>query len=292
MQKRERSCPVCFVPLSITLNLRGVDDDGGLSCPTARGQNSPPDTCIICMENPRNALILPCGHMFTCMECCGQLQKRNCPICRQQIQKVVKTDGNDGTNGKSAVVGRKSILQKLNMSEFASSTKVEAVVKAIGSSQKKESHAKAIVFSQYVTMIDLVEWRLKQQGIRAVKLVGSMPVTARRSTLTAFKTDPSVKVVLMSLKAGGEGLNLQEATHVYVLEPWWNPAVEMQAIQRAHRIGQQNKVTAVRFITKDTIEEKKNQLQEKKRLVFEGTVDCKAASLAQLTEDDLRFLFH
>ena len=73
--------------------------------------------------------------------------------------------------GKNAVVGRKSILQKLNMSEFASSTKIEAVVKAIKSCQKKDSFAKAIIFSQYTTMIDLVEWRLKQEGIRMCKLV-------------------------------------------------------------------------------------------------------------------------
>lgn len=74
-------------------------------------------------------------------------------------------------------------------------------------------------------MIDLVEWSLRSSGIKVVKLTGSMPMPERRSVLAAFKTDPSVSVIILSLKAGGEGLNLQEATHVFVLEPWWNPQV-------------------------------------------------------------------
>ena len=99
------------------------------------------------------------------------------------------------------------------------------------------------------------------------------------------------QVILMSLKAGGEGLNLQEANLVMVLEPWWNPQVEAQAIQRAHRIGQRKAVRAIRFITKNSIEDRMLELQQKKQLIFDGTVDSKAASLAQLTEDDLKFLF-
>ena len=118
-----------------------------------------------------------------------------------------------------------------------------------------------------------------------------MPMKERRAVLDAFKTDRDVKVIIMSLKAGGEGLNLQEASHVFVLEPWWNPAVEAQAVQRAHRIGQTREVVAVRYITDDTIEERMLELQDKKRLVFEGTVDGSSAALAQLNSEDMRFLF-
>merc|ERR1719267_536220 len=108
-------------------------------------------------------------------------------------------------------------------------------------------------------------------------------MSERRAVLRAFKSDDEVKVIIMSLKAGGEGLNLQEASHVFVLEPWWNPAVESQAVQRAHRIGQKREVVAVRYITEGTIEERMLELQEKKRLVFEGTVDGSSAALQQLT---------
>merc|ERR1712159_888017 len=121
-------------------------------------------------------------------------------------------------------------------------------------------------------MIHLCEWRLKTEGMKTVKLLGSMPMAEKRSVLRVFKTDPTVTVILMSLKAGGEGLNLQEASNVFILDPWWNPAVELQAIQRAHRIGQTRPVCGIRFITKNSIEERMDQLQEKKGLLFEGTV--------------------
>merc|ERR1712188_126335 len=113
----------------------------------------------------------------------------------------------------------------------------------------------------------------------------------RRTMLEAFKHDDNVRVLLLSLKAGGEGLNLQAASHVFVLEPWWNPAVEMQAIQRAHRIGQTKPVTAVRFNTMGTIEERMFELQEKKQLVFDGTVGKSAKAMESLSHEDIRFLF-
>jgi DNA repair protein RAD16 len=101
-----------------------------------------------------------------------------------------------------------------------------------------------------------------------------------------------MKALLISLKAGGEGLNLQAANHVFLLDPWWNPASEMQAVQRAHRIGQTKPVTAVRFVTSDTVEEKVLALQEMKQLVFEATVGQSRGAEKKLTESDLRFLFN
>merc|ERR1711879_370226 len=144
------------------------------------------------------------------------------------------------------------------------------------------------VFSQYTTFLEIVEWRLEKLGIRTVKLTGSLPVKSRQKLLQAFKNDPNIQVAMLSLRAGGEGLNLQCASHVFIMEPWWNPAVELQAIQRAHRIGQTRPVTAIRYITDNTIEERMHQLQEKKQLVFDGCVDGKIAALSKLTEEDLR----
>ena len=182
-------------------------------------------------------------------------------------------------------------MQKIDTSNFSSSTKVEAVLNYTKKMIRADKSSKAIVFSQYTRMLDIVEWRFVTSGIRVVKLMGYMPLKERQSVLHRFRTDPNVPVILMSLKAGGEGLNLQEASHVMCLDPWWNPAVESQAINRAHRIGQTRPVTAIRFITKDSIEERMLQLQEKKKLVFEGTIDSSAAALSQLTIDDLKFLF-
>merc|ERR1711937_1136357 len=131
---------------------------------------------------------------------------------------------------------------------------------------------------------------MKRAGVSCVVLHGGMPMEARGAALKAFRTDPHLKVILISLKAGGEGLNLQVANHVFLLDPWWNPACELQAIQRAHRIGQTKEVKAVRFISSDTIEEKMLQLQEKKQLVFDGTVGGNDGAMSKLTEQDLHFL--
>merc|ERR1719182_641217 len=127
-------------------------------------------------------------------------------------------------------------------------------------------------------MLELVEFRMKREGISCVVFRGSMTMQARTDALQAFNSDPSLKVILISLKAGGEGLNLQVANHVFLLDPWWNPACELQAIQRAHRIGQTREVRAVRFITSGTIEDKIVKLQEKKQLVFDAAIDGSAAS--------------
>jgi DNA repair protein RAD16 len=141
-------------------------------------------------------------------------------------------------------------------------------------------------------MLDLVEFRLKQNGVGCAKLTGSQSLAQRSNIILAFNTDSSMKALLISLKAGGEGLNLQAANHVFLLDPWWNPASEMQAVQRAHRIGQTKPVTAVRFVTEHTVEEKVLELQEMKQLVFEATVGQSQGAEKKLTESDLRFLFN
>ncbi|CAK0800270.1 unnamed protein product [Prorocentrum cordatum] len=191
----------------------------------------------------------------------------------------------------AAGMGKRSILQKIRASEFQSSTKIEALVDEIGKMMDSDRANKAIVFSQFGAMLELVEFRLKRAGIACVVLRGGMSIQARVDSITAFNTDPHLRVILISLKAGGEGLNLQVANHVFLLDPWWNPACELQAIQRAHRIGQTREVRAVRFITTGTVEEKIIALQEKKQLVFDGAIDNSAAAISKLTEQDLRFLF-
>ena len=128
-------------------------------------------------------------------------------------------------------------------------------------------------------------------GIRVVKLNGGMAASAREAALTSYKEDPRIVVILISLKAGGVALNLTVASHIYLMDPWWNPAAEYQAIDRAHRLGQHKPIKAVRFVVRNTVEERILRLQDKKRLVFEGTVGGDAVALSQLSEDDLRFLF-
>ncbi|KAH8051058.1 hypothetical protein JL721_11247 [Aureococcus anophagefferens] len=233
------------------------------------------DACVVCLDAPRDTMLFNCGHVCACAACVDALRANDnaCPLCREPIRRSARVDGAAGGGGR---LGRSSILQRVDLRKWRTSAKVEACASMIDASRRADPTTKSIVFSQYRTMLDIVEWRLRLGGARVVKLCGDMPLAERRSVLRRFKTDDSVAVILLSLKAGGEGLNLQEASHVYLLEPWWNPAVEMQAVQRAHRIGQTRTVTATRFVTKDSIETKMSELQEKKRLVFEGTVDGNA----------------
>jgi DNA repair protein RAD16 len=134
--------------------------------------------------------------------------------------------------------------------------------------------------------------QLGRAGIGAVKLVGGMPRIARDNAVSAFTSNPAIRVLLVSLKAGGEGLNLQIADHVFLIDPWWNPASEMQAMDRAHRIGQTREVTAVRFLMRDTIEDRILELQAKKQLAISGTIDGDASAVKQLSKEDLCFLFN
>jgi len=122
-------------------------------------------------------------------------------------------------------------------------------------------------------------------------MLGTMPLSSRNNIIISFQTDPSLKVLLISLKAGGEGLNLQAADHIFLMDPWWNPASESQAIQRAHRIGQTRPVKATRFVASDTIEEKIIELQQKKQSVFDCTVGGSNQALQRLTSEDIQFLF-
>ena len=153
------------------------------------------------------------------------------------------------------------------------------------------SQAKAIVFSQFTSMLDLCQFRLEQTGVSCVKLEGSMSLEQRDRVLDRFTRDPDVRVLLMSLKAGGVALNLTCASHVFLMDLWWNPAVEQQAQDRIHRMGQYKPVRVTRIVIGGTVEERILKLQEKKQLVFDGTVGRDNDALGRLTPEDLKFLF-
>ncbi|CAE7206400.1 rhp16 [Symbiodinium sp. CCMP2592] len=186
---------------------------------------------------------------------------------------------------------RKGIMQKIKTADFQSSTKIEALLQEIQKMQAADPSSKALVFSQFTRFLELIEWRLKREGISAATVLGSMPIVSRNNIIVSFQTEPSLKVLLISLKAGGEGLNLQAADHIFLMDPWWNPAAEAQAIQRAHRIGQTRPVKATRFVAANTIEEKIIELQEKKQTVFDCTVGNSNQALQRLTAEDIQFLF-
>ncbi|MCY7420412.1 MAG: SWF/SNF helicase family protein, partial [Chitinophagaceae bacterium] len=122
-------------------------------------------------------------------------------------------------------------------------------------------------------------------------LDGSTPAAKRQEAVNNFQNDETIKVFLISLKAGGVGLNLTAADYVYIVDPWWNPAVEQQAIDRTHRIGQTKKIFAYKMICKDTVEEKIVQLQQRKKQIANELVTEDAGFIKKLSKEDVEFLF-
>lgn len=148
-----------------------------------------------------------------------------------------------------------------------------------------EGGHKALIFSQFVSMLRLVQATVEGRGTPHSYLDGS--TRDRAGEVAAFQTDPAKRLFLISLKAGGYGLNLTAADEVILMDPWWNPAVEAQAIDRAHRIGQGRPVTAYRLITRGTVEEKILKLQAQKRAVMDTALEEDATVMTGLTDEDL-----
>lgn len=279
--------------------------------------------CEICEESieDKEKRVSECNHVF-CFPCIskhinnfeegrGETSIKNkspvtlCPVCDEVLNinldlSLVESNGYQDTISSTTSVAlrpsylskKKSIIDKIDLSRFQSSSKVEALMQELYEMENKEPGCKAIVFSQFVNMLDIVEYRIRTGGIECSKLLGSMSLEQRDTVIRRFKEDAKVKVLLISLKAGGVALNLTVASKIFLLDPWWNPAAEMQAIDRTHRLGQCKPIHAVRFIIENSIEERILKLQEKKRLVFDGTIGGDSSSISKLTVDDMRFLFH
>jgi superfamily II DNA or RNA helicase len=154
--------------------------------------------------------------------------------------------------------------------------------------QVLEEEHKALVFSQFTSLLSIVRARLDKTGIPYTYIDGR--TRDREAQVDRFQNSPDVKLFLISLKAGGLGLNLHAAEYVYLLDPWWNPAVETQAIDRAHRIGQTRQVFAYRLIARDTVEEKVLELQQTKRDLADAIITTDNSLLHNLTRQDLELL--
>jgi non-specific serine/threonine protein kinase len=168
------------------------------------------------------------------------------------------------------------------------SIKLDELVREIS---ENISNHKALVFSQFLGMLGLIRERLTEMGIKYEYFDGSTSAPDREKAIQSFQNDTTCRVFLISLKAGGVGLNLTAADYVYIVDPWWNPAVEQQAIDRTHRIGQTKNIFAYRMICKDTVEDKILKLQEKKKALAADLITDDSGFVKNLTREDLEYLF-
>jgi len=166
--------------------------------------------------------------------------------------------------------------------------KIEQLLESI---QEIQEHHKTLVFSQFTGMLKEIEKALNEANIPYLYLDGKTPAEERQKLVKKFQDNPEERVFLISLKAGGVGLTLTSADYVYLVDPWWNPAAEQQAIDRTHRIGQTQKVFAYKMICKNSVEEKILKLQEKKKKLSEEIISEETGFLKSLTDEELDWLF-
>ncbi|XP_038976199.1 LOW QUALITY PROTEIN: putative SWI/SNF-related matrix-associated actin-dependent regulator of chromatin subfamily A member 3-like 1 [Phoenix dactylifera] len=244
--------------------------------------------CPVCLSPPIKAVITCCAHIF-CQACILRTLKHLnacCPICRHPLSK---SDLFLAPSTESS----KDDESKVFVSDRPVSSKVSTLLKLLLETKKQNPKIKSVIFSQFRKMLILLEEPLKSAGFGILRLDGSMSAKKRSEVIKEFgKGDPGAPTVLLaSLKAAGAGVNLTAASRVYLVEPWWNPALEEQAMDRVHRIGQQQDVRVVRLIVRGSIEERILELQERKKKLASGAFGSKAAKeQKQMRVEDVRIV--
>ncbi|KAG0362349.1 SNF2 family N-terminal domain-containing protein [Gamsiella multidivaricata] len=280
--------------------------------------------CPVCFEDMADGVLMPCMHA-ACRSCVldylqlrdDRGEKGECPVCRQGpiteadlieystsdateqknedfdtkcsdiaagnvlMAEGVKAEGN-GDSGNSNG-GR---VVQIRRNNFKSSAKLDALMQDLIRVRKTEPDAKSVIFSQFTGMLDLIESILVRDGFQFLRLDGTHSQATREKTLQSFKApDHPASVILISLRAGGVGLNLTAASRVYMMDPWWNYAIESQAIDRVHRIGQTKPVVVKRFIIQDSVEEKILGIQSRKNALASGLGMTKMEAQSARMED-------
>lgn len=242
--------------------------------------------CPICISPCTDLIITCCAHIYcrACILKTLQNSKRNCPLCRRPLTESDLFSAPTESSENSKVE---------NCSESISSAKVSALLKLLLAAKDQKLTSKSVVYSQFRKMLLLLEEPLRAAGFKILRLDGSMNAKRRSRVIEEFGAheQSTATVLLASLKASGAGINLTAASTVYLLEPWWNPAVEEQAMDRVHRIGQKEDVKIVRLIARNSIEERILELQErKKKLAREAFGKRVSKDRSEIGLDDFRAL--
>lgn len=252
-------------------------------------------------------------YQIVCKDCMDELHAslqrelvRNrfpCPFCEQQLQPSFfeLTQGGIEAAEEAKIQARQNPKQAKILGRYGGPhTKTKALIESLQQSSKESENLpsdkpiKSVVFSGWTAHLDLIQIALDDHRIKYVRLDGKMTRSRRGAALEAFRDDPSVTVIIISITAGGLGLNLTTGSRVYVMEPQFNPAAEAQAVDRVHRLGQTREVYTTRFIMQDSFEEKMLDLQRKKENLADlslnrGKMDKAEAAKQRLEE--LRSLF-
>ncbi|EPY21262.1 DNA repair protein [Strigomonas culicis] len=233
----------------------------------SEGRSLKVSVCGICQCEAVGTVTTKCGHAF-CNECLllrfreavdgdELATKIPCPTCAEAVSY--------DSVFKKQILSSAARIAQFKEREFELSTKLKMILKAISDMKKNHPKDKMIIFSHFTSFMDVISVALDRYQIEHLRLDGTMPLTLRNSTIQHFQSSTSVQVILASKTSTGVGLNLTAANHVLVVDPWWNPAIEEQAVHRCYRIGQRKPVYVTRFIIADTIEQYCFDICQKKK---------------------------
>lgn len=250
------------------------------------------EECSICLGNLTDPIITRCAHVF-CTNCIYEVIESSelattCPLCRANIDSdtmvkvpaVTKTEEDGGSSSQNKLTDDED-----DDEPWHSSAKVDFVMEALETQRKKDPFMKSLVVSQFTSFLDVLQKPIKAAGFSFVRLDGTMSQQARARVIDEFNSqdDSSPTLMLLSLTAGGVGLNLTAATRVFLLDPAWNPAIEEQCFDRCHRLGQTKDVRIIKVIVEDTVEDRMLILQKQKRELM-----AKAFGMAQKNPEERR----
>ncbi|KAK1299928.1 hypothetical protein QJS10_CPB13g01709 [Acorus calamus] len=235
--------------------------------------------CPICLEAFEDAVLTPCAHRL-CRECLLASWRNAtsgvCPVCRKTI------------NRQDLITAPTESRFQIDVEKnWVESSKVSMLLHEL--ELLRSSGSKSIVFSQWTAFLDLLQIPLHRCNFTFLRLDGTLNQQQRERVIYQFTEDSNISVLLMSLKAGGVGINLTAASNAFLMDPWWNPAVEEQAVMRIHRIGQTKSVTIKRFIVKGTVEERMEAVQARKQRMISGALTDQEVRSARIEE--LKMLF-
>nr|XP_057946889.1 helicase-like transcription factor isoform X2 [Doryrhamphus excisus] len=245
------------------------------------------EECSVCLDSVRLPVITHCAHVY-CRPCIAQVigteqESARCPLCRSDIKisELVEFPQEEAGEESSGSPGK-----------WRTSSKIQALMGNLHRLQREDSSIKCLVVSQFTRFLTILETPLREQGFCFVRLDGTMSQKKRTQMIQEFQstTASSPTIMLLSLKAGGVGLNLTAASHVFLMDPAWNPATEEQCIDRCYRLGQKKKVFVTKFIVKDSVEENMVKIQKQKQDLVEAAFGSIGTDRKTLRINDIKAL--
>ena len=290
-------CNECFARISDPQMLARNDDTGMIKCQNCRG---PVDPLKITDGQSFKKVYAPTEAAET--EAIEENEDQSDELESDESDSDTASDASSGKPKKKSLAelrkegqknkrAKRRYLRRLEKS-WEPSAKITKALEILEQNETRGKGEKTIICSQFTSLLDLLEVPINRKGWKYCRFDGSMNITERNESVATFTDDPDTRIMLVSLKAGNAGLNLVAASHVILFDPFWNPYVEDQAIDRAHRIGQVKEVFVHRLLIENTVEDRIIDLQEKKRELISGALDEGGSmNVSRLDVRELAYLF-